>query len=180
MLPPNTLPKTEFKAKRVRDERVSVAERNEAGMLRAAGRRRRPVRETLDGTLGFEVHELTPERAVGSVRVTNAIRQRVGLVHGGAYAAFAEMLASEATVAAVYPQGMIGVGLSNDSKFLRPVSEGTITATATRIHRGRTTWVWDVTFTDEAGPDLRRLARHDRGARAPRRPARAALIERRR
>jgi 1,4-dihydroxy-2-naphthoyl-CoA hydrolase len=110
-----------------------------------------PYAETLDGTLGFEVHQVTPERVVGSVSVTNAIRQRVGLMHGGAYAAFAEMLASEGTVAAVFPQGMIGVGLSNDSKFLRPVSEGTITATGTPIHRGRTTWVWDVTFTDEAG-----------------------------
>jgi 1,4-dihydroxy-2-naphthoyl-CoA hydrolase len=110
-----------------------------------------PYAEALDGTLGFVVHEVTPERAVGTVEVTNAIRQRVGLVHGGAYAAFAEMLASEGTVREVFPQGMIGVGLSNDSKFLRPVSEGTITATATRIHRGRTTWVWDVTFTDEQG-----------------------------
>lgn len=110
-----------------------------------------PYAEALDGTLGFEVHELTPERVVGTMEVTNAIRQRAGLVHGGAYAALAEMLASEGTVAEVFPQGMIGVGLSNDSKFLRPVSEGTITATATRIHRGRTTWVWDVTFTDDAG-----------------------------
>lgn len=110
-----------------------------------------PYDEALDGRLGFEVHELTPERAVGSVRVTDAIRQRAGLVHGGAYAAFAEMLASEATVREVLAQGMIGVGLSNDSKFLRPVFEGTITATATRLHRGRTTWVWDVAFTDDGG-----------------------------
>ena len=110
-----------------------------------------PPAQTLDGTLGFVVHELTPERVVGTVEVTDAIRQRVGLVHGGAYAALAEMLASEGTVAEVFPQGMIGVGLSNDSKFLRPVSAGTITAIATRLYRGRTTWVWDVTFTDDAG-----------------------------
>ena len=110
-----------------------------------------PYAETLDGTLGFEVHEISPERVSGSVRGTNAIRQRVGLVHGGSYAAFAEMLASEGTVADVFPKGMIGVGLSNDSKFLRPVSEGTLTATGVPIHRGRTTWVWDVTFTDEQG-----------------------------
>lgn len=110
-----------------------------------------PYAETLDGTLGFEVHEVSPDRVAGSVRVTNAIRQRVGLVHGGAYAAFAEMLASEGTVADVFPRGMIGVGLSNDSKFLRPVSEGLLRATGLPIHRGRTTWVWDVTFTDEQG-----------------------------
>jgi 1,4-dihydroxy-2-naphthoyl-CoA hydrolase len=110
-----------------------------------------PAGETLDDTLGFCVHEITAERAVGSVRVTNAVKQRLGLVHGGAYAALAEMLASEATVAQVFADGKIGVGLSNDSKFLRPVSDGTVTATATRLHRGRTTWVWDVVFTDEAG-----------------------------
>jgi 1,4-dihydroxy-2-naphthoyl-CoA hydrolase len=126
-------------------------ERDEHGLPALPGGDVVPYREALDGTLGFEVHELTPDRAVGSVRVTNAIRQRVGLVHGGAYAAFAEMLASEATVAQVYGDGMIGVGLSNDSKFLRPVSEGVVTATATRLHRGRTTWVWDVVFADAQG-----------------------------
>jgi 1,4-dihydroxy-2-naphthoyl-CoA hydrolase len=110
-----------------------------------------PYERTLDGTLGFVVHELTPDSARAGMRVTDAVRQRFGLVHGGAYAALAEMLASEATVAQVLPDGMIGVGLSNDSKFLRPVSEGELTATATRVHRGRTTWVWDVTFTDEQG-----------------------------
>ena len=108
-----------------------------------------PQDETLDGTLGFEVLEVSADRVRGRVRVTNAIRQRVGLVHGGAYAAFAEMLASEGTVSAVFPDGSIGVGLSNDSKFLRPVSEGVIDASGVPIHRGRTTWVWDVTFTDE-------------------------------
>jgi 1,4-dihydroxy-2-naphthoyl-CoA hydrolase len=126
-----------------------MSERNELGMLALPDGDVVPARETLDGTLGFELHELGPDRAVASFRVTNAVRQRVGLVHGGAYAALAEMLAAEATVAEVYPHGLIGVGLSNDSKFLRPVSEGLITATATRIHRGRTTWVWDIAFTDE-------------------------------
>jgi 1,4-dihydroxy-2-naphthoyl-CoA hydrolase len=110
-----------------------------------------PQDRTLDGTLGFEVLEISPDRVAGRLPVTDAVRQRVGLVHGGAYAAFAEMLASEGTVAAVFPEGRIGVGLSNDSKFLRPVSEGVIAATGVPVHRGRTTWVWDVTFTDEQG-----------------------------
>lgn len=128
-----------------------MSERNEIGQPALPGGDVVPALEALDGVLGFRVDELTPERATGSFDVTNAVRQRVGLVHGGAYAALAEMLASEATVAQVFPEGMIGVGLSNDSKFLRPVSEGRVAATATRLHRGRTTWVWDVVFTDEQG-----------------------------
>jgi 1,4-dihydroxy-2-naphthoyl-CoA hydrolase len=110
-----------------------------------------PACETLDGRLGFQIVQLTAELAIGRVRVTNNVKQRMGLVHGGAYAALAEMLASEATLAQVFHEGMIAVGLSNDSKFLRPTSEGTITATAALLHQGRTTWIWDVVFTDELG-----------------------------
>jgi uncharacterized protein (TIGR00369 family) len=31
------------------------------------------------------------------------------------------------------------------------MTEGTVHAEATRLHRGRTTWVWDVRFTDDDG-----------------------------
>jgi uncharacterized protein (TIGR00369 family) len=60
-------------------------------------------------------------------------------------------MASVATHLAVAGQGEMAMGLSNSTSFLRPVTEGTVHARAIRLHRGRTTWVWDVLFTDEAG-----------------------------
>jgi 1,4-dihydroxy-2-naphthoyl-CoA hydrolase len=45
----------------------------------------------------------------------------------------------------------IAVGLSNNTSFMRPVSEGVVLAEARRRHRGRTTWIWDVDFTDAQG-----------------------------
>ena len=45
----------------------------------------------------------------------------------------------------------MAMGLSNSTSFLRPITEGTVHARATRLHRGRTTWVWDVRFSDDAG-----------------------------
>jgi uncharacterized protein (TIGR00369 family) len=42
------------------------------------------------------------------------------------------------------------MGLSNQTSFLRPITEGTIHATARPRHRGRTTWVWEVDFHDDA------------------------------
>ena len=45
----------------------------------------------------------------------------------------------------------MAMGLSNNTSFLRPVTEGTVHAHGTRLHRGRTTWVWDVRFSDDAG-----------------------------
>ena len=110
-----------------------------------------PLEKTLDGTLGFRVLEMGEERARGRVTVEDRIRQPMGLVHGGVFAALAESLASQATFLAVYPDGKVAIGLSNQTSFMRPVTEGAIEADARRRHRGRTTWVWEVDFTDADG-----------------------------
>jgi 1,4-dihydroxy-2-naphthoyl-CoA hydrolase len=46
---------------------------------------------------------------------------------------------------------MMAQGMSNQTNFLRPITEGTVHAVARRRHRGRTTWVWEVDMTDDAG-----------------------------
>lgn len=105
---------------------------------------------TLDGVLGFEFLEMGDELARARFEVAARHRQPMGIVHGGTYAALAESLCSIATYSAVSPES-IAMGQSNSTSFLRPVSEGTVEATARRRHRGRTTWVWDVDFTDPQG-----------------------------
>jgi 1,4-dihydroxy-2-naphthoyl-CoA hydrolase len=110
-----------------------------------------PVEETLDGVLGFETLELDPEHARSRAPVENRIRQPYGLVHGGVYGAMAESLVSQATAWAVADDGNIAVGLSNHTSFMRPALEGYVNASARRIHRGSTTWVWEVELTDDAG-----------------------------
>ena len=110
-----------------------------------------PWDEGFDALYGLEIDEMGPERATGRVPVRNAIRQPMGLVHGGVYAAMAESIASLATGSGVVPEGLVPQGLSNATNFLRPILEGTIHAVAERRHRGRTTWIWDVEFSDDAG-----------------------------
>jgi uncharacterized protein (TIGR00369 family) len=63
----------------------------------------------------------------------------------------AESMASLATALAVMDQGETAVGLSNSTSFLRPITEGVVHGHGTRLHRGRTTWVWDVSFSDDQG-----------------------------
>jgi 1,4-dihydroxy-2-naphthoyl-CoA hydrolase len=104
---------------------------------------------TLDGVLGFELLEVGEEIARGRFAVEDRVKQPFGLVHGGAFAALAESLASAATFLAVQADGNIAVGLANNTSFLRPATEGVVHAEARRRHRGRTTWVWDVDFTDD-------------------------------
>jgi 1,4-dihydroxy-2-naphthoyl-CoA hydrolase len=105
--------------------------------------------KTLPAILGFETIESGPEHAVARFEVTDKVRQPMGIVHGGAYAALAEGLTSGATFNAVFDEGFYAMGMANQTNFLRPVSSGVVTATARRIHRGRSTWVWEVDFTDD-------------------------------
>ena len=109
---------------------------------------------TLDEALGFELTELGLETAYARLAIDERHLQPLGVVHGGVYAALAESLASHATAAAVMSDGYVALGMSNLTSFFRPVSGGVISATATRLHRGRTTWVWDVSFTESEGGPL--------------------------
>ena len=107
---------------------------------------------TLESHLRRDTQEMTDERVVATMSVDDQpVLQPMGIVHGGVYATMAEGMVSEATFRAVYPEGNIAVGMQNSTSFLRPITNGTIHAEARRRHRGRTTWVWDVDFSDDEG-----------------------------
>ena len=110
-----------------------------------------PAEGTLDDVLGFELFEATPDGCRARFPVEARVRQPLGLVHGGAYAALAEGMVSATTASAVADDGNFAVGQSNHTTFMRPATEGTVHASGVPLHRGRTTWVWDVTFTDDEG-----------------------------
>jgi 1,4-dihydroxy-2-naphthoyl-CoA hydrolase len=104
-----------------------------------------------DGVYGLRVTEVSDEVMRGEVAVRDELKQAAGLVHGGVYASIAESLASIGTAVAVMKDGRMAMGLSNQTSFLRPITQGTIHAEAHRKHRGRTTWVWEVEITDDDG-----------------------------
>ncbi len=110
-----------------------------------------PVEQTFIGHLGLQVSEPDPDEMTATLAVGDHHKQPYGLVHGGVYAAIAETLASVGTAVGVAPDGKQAMGLSNATSFLRPVTGGTIHAVARRLHRGRTTWLWDVEMRDDAG-----------------------------
>jgi 1,4-dihydroxy-2-naphthoyl-CoA hydrolase len=103
-----------------------------------------------DRLYGLELLACSDTEVQAQVTVRDELKQPAGLLHGGVYAAVAESIASIATALAVFEQGDMAVGLSNNTSFLRPITEGLVHAQATRLHRGRTTWVWDVRFSDDA------------------------------
>jgi 1,4-dihydroxy-2-naphthoyl-CoA hydrolase len=104
-----------------------------------------------DELYGLALTDCSEDVARGTVEVRDELRQAGGLVHGGVYGAIADALAVRGTAASVAPQGKIAVGLANQTTVLHPIGHGTIHATATRRHRGRTTWVWEVEMADGDG-----------------------------
>jgi len=110
-----------------------------------------PPEESYDALIGLRRFDITEDSARGEVAVRRELLQPWGLVHGGVYASIAESLASWATALAVIPGGDLAMGQSNSTSFLRPIKAGTIHALATRRHRGRSSWVWDVDISDDDG-----------------------------
>ncbi len=104
-----------------------------------------------DEHLGLELLELEDDLVRARMPVRDNLLQPFGLVHGGVFASIAETLASLGTAAVVVPEGNAAMGLSNSTSFLRPITEGTIHGRAVRRHRGRTTWIWDIEISDDAG-----------------------------
>jgi 1,4-dihydroxy-2-naphthoyl-CoA hydrolase len=102
-------------------------------------------------SIGVEWIDLDPGDARARIKVEQHHLQPFGVVHGGVYSSLAESICSAATYGAVRDDGMVALGQSNDTNFLRPISEGHINAAAQTRHRGRTTWLWDVEITDDEG-----------------------------
>jgi 1,4-dihydroxy-2-naphthoyl-CoA hydrolase len=101
--------------------------------------------------VGIEITSVSEDEVRARVPVRPELLQPAGLVDGGVYATIAEDVCSAATFMAVNEErGAVAMGLSNQTSFLRPITAGTIHAVARPRHRGRTTWVWEVDFLDDA------------------------------
>ena len=103
-----------------------------------------------DRLYGLELLSFSDSEVRARVQVREELKQPAGLVHGGVYASIAESIASLATALAVLENGEMAMGQSNSTSFLRPITSGVVHALATRLHHGRTSWVWDVRFSDDA------------------------------
>ena len=110
-----------------------------------------PHAETLLKTLGIEIVEVGKERVVARMPVTAKVHQPFGVLHGGASVALAETVASTGAWMNVDQKTQRVVGIEINANHLRAKRDGMLTATATPVHVGRRTQVWEVRIHDEAG-----------------------------
>ena len=101
----------------------------------------------LNGRLGIEVLEASADKVVATMPVEGNT-QPFGMLHGGASCVLAESLGSIGATLWALPE-RVAVGVDINATHHRPVSAGTVTGTATPVHRGRTVATYEVVVVDE-------------------------------
>ncbi len=107
--------------------------------------------DTLVAHLGIEVVEATESSLTARMPVDKRTVQPHGRLHGGASVALAETVGSIAANLTLDSHERVGVGLEINANHVRPVKDGFVYATATPEALGRTTQIWSIRITDEAG-----------------------------
>lgn len=105
-------------------------------------------KNTLMEQLDISVIEVGDDYVKASMPVDKRTHQPMGILHGGASVALAESVASLAAQMAAKP-GYYCVGLEINANHLRSVKSGHVYATATPLHIGGRTQVWDIRIHDD-------------------------------
>ena len=95
--------------------------------------------------------EADKDRVVATMLVREDLCTMGHIVHGGAIMAFADTVGAAATVLNL-PDGAGTTTIESKTNFVGPAPAGTVLkASATPIHRGRTTQVWQTRLETDAG-----------------------------
>lgn len=110
---------------------------------------------SLPDLLGIEVLEATPDKMVLAFDVSPSHRAPNGFLHAASTIALADTACGYGTVLNL-PEGASGfTTIELKSNFFATALSGRVVATATPVHRGRTTQVWDAdVVSQETGKRL--------------------------
>jgi uncharacterized protein (TIGR00369 family) len=103
------------------------------------------------GLMGVRLLEVTPERVVAELEVRPDLCTTGGIMHGGAYMAYADTLGAVGTIVNL-PSGTSTTTTDSSTKFIAGAKVGTtVRAESLALHRGRTTMVWQTSITNTDG-----------------------------
>ena len=103
------------------------------------------------GLMGVRLTALAPDRVVAEMPVRADLCTGGGILHGGAYMAFADTLGAVGTVLSM-GTGKRTTTTDSSTKFIAGAKVGsTVTGEAVALHRGRTTQVWQTSIRNADG-----------------------------
>lgn len=105
-------------------------------------------KDTLIALLGIKYTKIGDNFLQGTMPVDSRTQQPFGLLHGGASVVLAETLGSVAANLAV-PNNKVCVGLEVNANHIRPIKKGIVTGTATAVHIGYSTQIWQIEICNE-------------------------------
>ncbi len=108
-------------------------------------------KESLMRTLEIDFVDVGVDFLVARMPVTPKLHQPDGVLHGGATFALAESVGSAAAYLFNKTQNPMVRGIEMSGNHLKGISEGFVYAKAKAIHNGRTTQIWEIKVTNEAG-----------------------------
>jgi len=101
--------------------------------------------------MGVTFTEAEKDRVVATMTVREDLCTMGHIIHGGAIMALADTVGAAATVINL-PEGAGTTTIESKTNFVGPAPAGTtVRATATPIHRGRRTQVWQTRLETDAG-----------------------------
>jgi 1,4-dihydroxy-2-naphthoyl-CoA hydrolase len=103
---------------------------------------------TMAEFLGLKWVEIGENFLKMSMPVDATTRQPYGFLHGGASCVLAETIGSIGSALVIDREKYYCVGLEINANHLRSVTDGIVTATASPLHLGKTTHVWDIKIYD--------------------------------
>ncbi|MDQ1433728.1 MAG: hypothetical protein QOF59_544 [Actinomycetota bacterium] len=98
---------------------------------------------------GLVFEEVGPTAVTAWIDLGPEHHQPWGLVHGGVYTTAIESAASVGASTAAADQGLVAVGVNNNTNFLRSKVAGRVRVRAEAIQQGRTAQLWEVRITDD-------------------------------
>ncbi len=103
------------------------------------------------GLIGVRLIEVSPERVIAELEVRPDLCTAGGIMHGGAYMAFADTLGAVGTIVNL-PPGKNTTTTDSSTKFIAGAKVGTtVSGECLALHRGRTTMVWQTSVTNAEG-----------------------------
>ncbi len=106
-------------------------------------------RGTLTEHLAIRFIRVEKDALIAEMPVQETLSQPMGILNGGASAAFAETVASAAANYCTDPTQKVCVGIELNVNHIKSVRSGVLTATAKPFHLGSTTQVWEIQIRDE-------------------------------
>lgn len=101
--------------------------------------------------LGIELTGITENSISGKMPVDHRTKQPAGILHGGASVVLAESLGSIASNLVIDTDKYLAVGLSVNANHTRPATKGYVHGTATAVHVGKKTQIWDIEIVNDEG-----------------------------